>query len=323
MAVSKVNLISNLLKNLINKCFGEVNKALFKYQVKTGLILCAVEEAEQVIVETGEEVKEVVGDENGNTETEEPSKTEEETEIEVTIDGEAPAPEPEPAPEWVRELRKNHRELQKRNKELEEQVKQVSGVHKAPAELGEEPTLEGCDYDADKFKADLKAWFNRKAEVDANKRKFEEQQAESNRTWQTTLTGYQKAKTDLKVKDYEEAEEAIKETLSVVQQGIILQGLEANQAALVVYALGKNPKKAKELGSIKDPVKFAFAIAKLENTLKVTNRKTAPEPEKMVRGSAPSSGAVDSNLNRLRAEAEKTGDYSKVVAHRNMLKKKA
>jgi hypothetical protein len=56
----------------------------------------------------------------------------------------------------------------------------------------------------------------------------------------------------------------------------MLQG--ADNPALVVYALGKNPKKAKELSEIKDPVKFAFAVAKLEKELKVTNRRAAPHP---------------------------------------------
>jgi len=51
--------------------------------------------------------------------------------------------------------------------------------------------------------------------------------------------------------------------LDPVQQDIILQA--AQNPALAVYALGKSKDKAKELASIKDPVKFAFALGKLEN----------------------------------------------------------
>jgi len=36
-----------------------------------------------------------------------------------------------------------------------------------------------------------------------------------------------------------------------------------------------------------------------------------------LKGKAPKSGAVDSNLERLRAEAERTGDYTKVIAYKN------
>jgi hypothetical protein len=95
---------------------------------------------------------------------------------------------------------------------------------------------------------------------------------------------------------------------------VILQG--ADNPALVVYALGKNPKKAKELSSIADPVKFAFAVAKLEKELKVMPRKSAPAPERVVQTTGPKSGAVDSTLERLRAEAEKTGDYNKVMQYK-------
>ena len=94
----------------------------------------------------------------------------------------------------------------------------------------------------------------------------------------------------------------------------MLQG--ADNPALVIYALGKNPKKAKELADIKDPVKFAFAVAKLEKELKVTNRRAAPPPERVVSGTGRSSGAVDSTLERLREDAARTGNMTKVIAYK-------
>ena len=91
----------------------------------------------------------------------------------------------------------------------------------------------------------------------------------------------------------------------------------AKNPALVVYALGKNPAKAKELASISDPVKFAFAVANLEAQLKVTPRKPKPEPERVLSGSSRAiSGTVDSQLERLREEAARTGDMSKVMAYK-------
>ena len=101
---------------------------------------------------------------------------------------------------------------------------------------------------------------------------------------------------------------------------IVVQG--AGNPALLIYAFGKNPKKEDELGSIKDPVKFAFAVAKLEKDLKVTQRKAAPPPEKVVQGNASVSGAVDSTLDRLRSEAEKSGDYTKVFKYKQQQKLK-
>lgn len=235
----------------------------------------------------------------------------------VTIGEEPPPQEDEQhaqAPEWVRELRKNHRELQRKNRELEDKLKATTGVETKPTTLGKKPTLEDHDYDAEKFEAALANWYEQKRQVDEQTAKADAEAKAANDAWQVKLASYGKAKTELKVKDFDDAEVVAQETLSTTQQGIILQGAE--NPALVIYALGKNPKKAKELASITDPVKYAFAVAKLETQLKVTNRKAAPPPEKTVRGTGSVSGTVDSQLERLRAEAEKSGDYSKVIAYK-------
>jgi hypothetical protein len=138
------------------------------------------------------------------------------------------------------------------------------------------------------------------------------------KAWKAKLDGYGRAKAELRVKDFEDAEAVAQELFNITQQGVMLQG--ADNPALVVYALGKNPKKAQELAAIKDPVKFAFAVAKLEKDLKVTNRKQAPAPERVITGTARSSGAVDSTLERLREEAARTGNMSKVVAYKRQKK---
>lgn len=238
-------------------------------------------------------------------------------EVVVTIGEEPPAShedEVAKAPEWVRELRKSSREKDRKIRELEDKLKTTTGAETKPAPLGKKPTLEECDYDAEKFEAELASWYDRKRKADEEAARVEAEQKEAQKAWQAKLDSYGKAKAELKVKDFDDAEALVQENFSQTQQGIMLQGAE--NPALLVYALGKNPKKAKELASTTDPVKFAFAVAKLETQLKVTNRKAAPPPEKTVRGTGPVSGTVDSQLERLRAEAEKTGDYSKVMAYR-------
>ena len=111
-----------------------------------------------------------------------------------------------------------------------------------------------------------------------------------------------------------DAEAIAQEVFNVTQQGVILQGAE--NPALVIYALGKNPKKAAELAKNTDPVKFAFAVAKLEKELKVTNRRAAPAPERVIQGTGRVSGAVDSTLERLREEAARTGNMTKVIQYK-------
>lgn len=271
----------------------------------------AVEE-EEVEAEAEEAEVEAEAD-DGETEAEEEDES-----VVVTIAGEAPPQEDDEetdrAPEWVRDLRKQYREEKRRNRELEEKLASMSGGSQSDVQLPEKPTLEKSDYDTERYEQELAAWYEQKRkydEVEASKRA--EQEAVE-REWKQKLEGYQSAKSDLKVRDFEDAEDTVQETLSVTQQGMILQGAE--NPALLVYALGKNPKKAKELASIQDPVKFAFAVAKLETNLKVTKRKASSKPEKALSGTARPSGSVDSTLERLRAEAERTGDYSKVFAYK-------
>jgi hypothetical protein len=237
----------------------------------------------------------------------------------VSIGEEAPPPEePAHAPEWVRELRKTNRELQRQNRVLQTKLQTTAQAEIKPVVLGKKPSLDEFDYDAEKFEEAHAKWFERKLQADEANARQQAEAMNQQKAWQAKLDGYGKAKAELRVKDYEDAEAVAQEVFSVTQQGVMLQG--ADNPALVVYALGKNPKKAKELAEITDPVKFAFAVAKLEKELKVTNRKTAPAPERIVTGTGRSSGAVDSTLERLREEAARTGNMSKVVAYRRQKK---
>lgn len=265
-------------------------------------------EAEEIETETEAEMAE--GD---DVETEA-----EEEEVVISIDGEAPAPEEEEearAPDWVRDLRKQYREEKRRAKELEQRLAQVEQRNTpGVAPLGPKPTLEKSDYDTDRYEKELAAWYEKKRQHDEREAALKSEQQAVQKEWERKLESYQGAKAGLKVRDFEFAEDVVQDTLSVMQQGMIVQG--ADNPALVVYALGKNPKKAKEIASITDPVKFAFAVAKLETQLKISNRKAQVSPERKISGTARPSGAVDSTLDRLRAEAEKTGDYSKVFQYK-------
>jgi hypothetical protein len=237
-------------------------------------------------------------------------------EVVVSIGEEAPPPEPAPAPEWIRELRKTNRELQRQNRELQAKLQSTAQTETKPVALGPKPRLEDHDYDADKFEAAFATWVERKRQADEAKAKQEAEALAQDKAWQATLDGYGKAKAELRVriKDFGDAEAVAEELFSDKQQYIMIHG--ADSPALVVYALGKNPKKAQELAAIKDPVKFSFAVAKLEKDLKVTNRKAAPPPERIVSGTGRVSGAVDSTLERLREEAARTGNMTKVMQYK-------
>ena len=246
------------------------------------------------------------------------AEAEEEEDVVVSINGEAPDPETEDddrAPDWVRDLRKEYRNEKRRAKELEQKIEQLErGTSPASQPLGSKPTLEAADYDTERYETELASWYENKRTHDDQQNVVQSQQKAVQKEWETKLESYHSSKAELKVKDYDFAEDVVQDNLSVMQQGMIVQG--ADNPALVVYALGKNPKKAKELASITDPVKFAFAVAKLETNLKVTKRKASSRPEKKISGTGRPSGSVDNTLERLRTEAEKTGDYSKIFQYK-------
>lgn len=220
------------------------------------------------------------------------------------------------APEWVRELRKANREKDRRIRELEQQARANQQPKEQGVQVGEKPSLASCDYDEEAFERELLAWEGRKRQAAEEQRKKEAEAKEQQDAWNETLARHRQNAAELKVSDYQEAEDAARNALSEVQQAIIVSG--ADNSALVFCAIGKNEAKLKELASIKDPVKFSFAIAKLQTQLKVTTRsKTPPIPEKQIRGSGSfTAGSSDTELERLRDEAQRTGDMSKLLAYK-------
>lgn len=216
-----------------------------------------------------------------------------------------------PAPQWVKELRKADREKAKRIRELEQQVAAGKQAQAAPTvqAVGEKPTLEGCDFDPERFETELTAWHERKRKADDAEAAARQEQEAQQATWKQKLDTYAAAKTSLKVPDFDDAEHVVTSTMTATQQAIILK---LPKPELMVYAVGKNPAKAKELAAIKDPIDFAFAVAKLETQLKVQPRQAPPAPERKVSGTAAGATSVDNTLARLEAEADRTGDRTKI-----------
>jgi hypothetical protein len=241
-----------------------------------------------------------------------------EDEVQVTIGEAKPVEEPkQAAPAWVRELRRKERELQREVRELRAKL-QTTPTENKPAAPGPKPKLEDHDYDAEQYETALANWFERKRAADEHARKAKEAEEGERQAWQSRLDAYGKAKASLRVRDYEDAEAVVVDTLNVTQQGIIVSGAE--NPAVITYALGKDPAKLKELAAITDPVKFSFAVAKLETQLKVTPKAKPPTPEQSPKGSAPKTNAIDSTLERLRDEAQRTGNADRLLAYKRQLK---
>lgn len=263
-------------------------------------------------------------DAEGGTDDEGSDQGEGVEEVLIRIEGEESQNQDEDedrAPSWVRDVRKQSREKDRRIRELESRLSERESPKAQAVHVGEKPTMESCDYDPEDYEQKLEQWHDRKRQAAAKEAEQKQAEDAQKAEWTARLEKFEKAKASIGVRDYAELESNARDHLSNVQLGIIVDGAE--NPALVVAALGQNPATAKRLSEIKNHVQFAFAVAKLESKMK-TEKTTRPatSPERMVSGGG--SGGVKiggGKLEALRAEAEKTGDYSKVVAFKRANKK--
>lgn len=253
-------------------------------------------------------------------------ETSEDEEFVITVGDEEPEPSDDddfsgkPAPTWVKDLRKKEREARKRIKELEAQVQQTKPADK-PIEVGLKPKLADFDYDEDQFESAVEQWHERKRQVEQQQAAKQAEEEKAKQAWQTKMQSYEERRQNVasKVRDFEEVEEAAKDKLTATQQGILIHAAENPE--LILYHLGKNPKKAQELSEITDPIQFAFAAAKLDSQMKIQTRKPSTQPERKPSGSAGLSGVVDQKLAQLEAKAAKTGDRTELIKYKKSLQK--
>jgi len=280
--------------------------------------------AEEEVVEDEFVVEEEQSNEEvEETEVEDSDEVEDDEEEEdriVTIGDEEPPEEEEEAeaPGWVKKVRKVNRKLESEVKALKRQLAERSTEQQKPEptiEVGEKPTLKSVRYDDKKYEQELASYYERKRLAEEQQAQQAKQVEEQKRQWQKRQERYVEKKREHSFKDFDEVEDLVQNSLDVMQQNIIIHG--ADDSSLLVYALGRNPKKLEELSAVKDPVEFAFRVAKLEEKLKVTSKK-APAPEKKISGSKAGglSGKADQTLERLRKQAERTGDYTEVTRYK-------
>ena len=261
--------------------------------------------------------------------TEEPEKVDDVSEAEDVTDeevgdnvvtfGDDKAPEEDdeqPAPEWVKDLRKQNR---KQAKEIADLKKEQAKADVKPSSLSAKPTLEQSGYDEEKYAEKLGGWYEEKRTHDDAETATKNEAEEQHKAWQSRLGEYSDAKSAFDPDTIEDAETIAREAFTETQQGVLIEALGKSAAALLV-GLAANEKRLKALAGIKNPIRFAAEAARLESIMKTTTRRPKTVPEKRVVGSA-SAQLGDKTLEKLEEEAEKSGDRSKIVAHKRKLKK--
>lgn len=252
--------------------------------------------------------------------TGEESENNAETEFTVTIEGEE---ELAKDPNWLKNLRKENREFKKKQKELERQLAEITNKEKQDVEIGPKPTLSDSDidYNTDKYAEKLAAWIERKQKVVEKENREKDSLKQQQDDYDRKLVIYNEGKTKLPVKDMAEVEDQVKTFLSPQKQGIIVKC--AKNPALLVYAIGSNEATLKKLAAITDLAEFSYTLGELENKMKTSNKRVPEtQPEKTITGSGSKTSSIDKQLEKLRDEAAKTGNMSKVHAYKRKLREK-
>ena len=272
------------------------------------------EETEEAEADEGEEEGETVDDEESEEEAEEESEESEGEEVyTVVIDDGDEEKEESPV---INTLRKREREIAAKLKEAEARL---AALEPKPEEV-KKPVLADFEDDAAYEEAVLK-WAESKRKADEQRKTREEREKALNEEWAETVTTYNMRKRDFGAKDYDMAEEAVRNSLEEEQQGVILDAAKAPEK--VVYALGKNPELAAKFAKITNPVKLAVAIADFERKLKVEPmKKPKTKPERRVKGTSSAAQSLSGQLKRAEKEAEKSGDYTEVFRLQRLIRAK-
>lgn len=212
------------------------------------------------------------------------------------------------APEWVKKVREENRELKRQLKQRESQQfeRQV---------LREKPTLDDHDYDSDAFEQDYAQWLTEKQQVDAQVHAERQKYEQYHERYKADVDAIK-----AKAPDYDEIELSVVDVLSEQKQGL-LQMLVDNPAK-VVYALGKNSPAQLERLSKLDDIQFAKQIVLMEMQMSSkTKSRNQNKPKPKTHELEGAAGGADTRLAKLEAEADRTGDRSKVIAYRKTQKK--
>lgn len=186
-------------------------------------------------------------------------------------------------------------------------LERIANRHISPNQtLRAKPTLLDYDYDDEAYEADLEKWYAEKVDFD-NSQKAEKEK------YQVFDDNYIKSVNQMRkiAEDYDEVELTVADSLDEPKQALLKMAVE--DSARMAYFLGKSPKKLDELAKA-DPISFVKQLGVLEEQM--TKRRNLNKPLPKDHELTGRAGGGDSQLAKLEAEAERTGDRSKLIAYK-------
>lgn len=215
--------------------------------------------------------------------------------------------------------------VQHLREQLRERDRRLAEVNKPtqPVEVGEYPSLESCEYDEDKHRAAVDAYYARKAQADRAEAEQRNAAQASQQEGQDLEVRHRAKLAALPVnqEEKEQADATVRAALPLNVQAAIAK--YAEDSGKVTFALYKNPAKLAAIAAEPDPVRQLLAIKDLEGKIKVRRKPSAPEAQTIQQGSAPVATKADQESAKLLKEAERTGDYSAYLKRQRELRKKA
>lgn len=197
------------------------------------------------------------------------------------------------------------RQMRKRMDEMSREL-----AARPPKAATPEPTFEGCGFDEEVFRSATVAWAKEQATTPVA-----DPAAELETAFSAAHAKFVQGKGKMARADYDIAAAAVEATLSLEQQSALI--LAADDAAKLIYALGKSPAKLALLASHTNPIKLAAEVAKLERQVIAGPRRQPPPPADRVPGSAPSiAGGIDAHLVKLEKAADQSGDRTELIKYR-------
>jgi hypothetical protein len=213
-----------------------------------------------------------------------------------------------------KEARQKLREVEARAAQMAAELAARSETESADADPGPMPSLKDSDWDEAEHAKALLQWGEKKRSHDSTlvaRRKAAEAEAKE---WEATQAAYhdkRKAYLESHPDRLEEGENFVKASFSPVQRAAMVDVLK--DAPLMCIALAKNPDRAKSLANIQSMPRFVAELARMEAGM--VKKTPATQPEKKVSSGAPVADN-DKTLARLEAEADKSGNRSKIVAYK-------
>ena len=218
-------------------------------------------------------------------------------------DSDLPASDDPKAGAAWKSLKAKAKQLERENAELK--------LKTAPAPVtpkiekpGARPALKDFDGDENKHADAVVKWSKATDAYDAAQSEI---QAKSD----ALAASYRAKIAKLNRSDFTQQQNVVSAALTHEQQVILLQ--KTKETAALVYGLGKNPAKLRALAALTDPLDFHAALLDVERSMKINDKRKPPNPpESVVRGNSGGAVLKDRTLERLEAQADKTGDRTPV-----------